>query len=240
MLVHVTGQTVYPSSDGVGKQRIIWLVRWWLIDVFWKLCCALIFFPMSASWVINLWTGYGAMDPLYIMWLSELGIFAMFRGLKNYSITETDILWYDLHEYICYYSCDLCISSPLLPWPCLPCIMNYPLCMTHDLATANHHGHAWTEKWAHNICKLSMPMSLVRLLSSPREHRQRGRLYRMYGTCKNYPPRHALLNVGSMTVLRWADCFILIWTCSAVLPDHRNCHFHNYPSFKRNPHKNKK
>ena len=152
MLVHVTRQTVYPSSDGVGKQRIIWLVRWWLIDVFWKLCCALIFFLMSASWVINLWAGYGAMDPLYIMWLSELGIFAMFWGLKNYSITETDILWYDLHEYICYYSCDLYISSPLLTWRCLPCIMNYPLCMTHDLATANHHDHAWTEKWAQKIC----------------------------------------------------------------------------------------
>ena len=68
-------------------------------------------------------------------------------------------------------------------------------------------------------------MSLVRLLSNPREHRQRGRLYRMYGTCKNYPPQHALLNVGFMTILRRTDCFILIWTCSAVLPDHRNCHF---------------
>ena len=124
MLVHVTGQTVYPSSDGVGKQRIIWLVRWWLIDVFWRLCCALIFPPVSASWVINLWTGYGAMDPLYIMWLSELGIFAMFWGLKNYSITETDILWYDLHEYICCYSCDLCVSSPFLSFSQNPYILS--------------------------------------------------------------------------------------------------------------------
>ena len=125
--------------------------------------------------------------------------------------------------------------SPLVLWPCLPCIMNYQLCMTHDLATVNHHDHAWTEKWAHNICKLSMPMSLVRLPSNPREHRQRGRLYRMYGTCKNYPPQHALLNVGFMTILRRTDCFILIWTCRAVLTEHRNCHFQNCPSFKTKP-----
>ena len=145
------------------------------------------------------------------MWLSELGTFAMCWDLKNCSITETDILWYDLHEYVCYYSCDLCISSPLLPWPCLPCIMKYSLCMIHDLATANHHDHAWTEKLAHKIYKLSMPMSLVRLHSDPQEHGWRDRFYRMYGTYKNYPPWHALLNVGFMTILRKTDCFILIW-----------------------------
>ena len=82
-------------------------------------------------------------------------------------------------------------------------------------------------------------MSIVRLLSNPREHRQRGRLYRMYGTCKNYPPQHALLNVGFMTILRRTDCFILIWACIAVLADHRNCHFQNCPSFKTKPAKNK-
>ena len=78
-------------------------------------------------------------------------------------------------------------------------------------------------------------MSLVRLPSNPREHRQRGRLYRMYGTCKNYPHQHALLNVGFMTILRRTDCFILIWTCRAVLTEHRNCHFQNCPSFKTKP-----
>ena len=72
-------------------------------------------------------------------------------------------------------------------------------------------------------------MSIVRLLSNPRQHRQRGHFYRMYGTRKYYPPQHALLNVGFTTILRRTDCFILIWTCSAVLPDHRHCHFQNYP-----------
>ena len=125
--------------------------------------------------------------------------------------------------------------SPLVLWPCLPCIMNYQLCMTHDSATVNHHDCAWTEKWAHNIRKSSMPMSLVRLHSDPRERGWMDRLYRMYGTYKNYPPWHALLNVGFMTILRRTDCFILIWTCRAVLTEHRNCHFQNCPSFKTKP-----
>ena len=75
-------------------------------------------------------------------------------------------------------------------------------------------------------------MSLVRLHSDPREHGWRGRLYRMYGTYKNYPPRHALLDVGFMTILRRTDCFILIWACIAVLADHRDCHFQNCPKLQ--------
>ena len=129
--------------------------------------------------------------------------------------------------------------SPLVLWPCLPWIMNYILCMTHDLATANHHNHAWTEKWAHNICKLSMPLSLVRLLFDPRKPRRRGRLYRIHGTYKNYPPQHALLNVGFMTILRRKGCFILIWTFSVVLTEPHNCHFQIVPASKQNPHKNR-
>ena len=80
-------------------------------------------------------------------------------------------------------------------------------------------------------------MSIVRLLSNPREHRQRGRLYRMHGTYKNYPPWHALLNVGFMTILRRTDCFILMLACSAVLTEPRNCHFQIVPASKQNPNK---
>jgi hypothetical protein len=81
----------------------------------------------------------------YTMRLSELEAFAMFWDLKNYSVIETDNLWYDLREYMCYFLCSACVFSPLLPWLCLTCIMNYPLCMTHGLATAYYHDHAWTE-----------------------------------------------------------------------------------------------
>ena len=82
-------------------------------------------------------------------------------------------------------------------------------------------------------------MSIVRLLSNPRKHRQTGHLYRMYGTCKNYPPHHALLNVGFMTILRRTDCFILIWTCSAVLTDHRQLSFSKLSRLQNETHKNK-
>ena len=135
------------------------LTNWCFLET---MACPDFFSDLSFFWYAPLspiWPN----KPLNIPRLFQIRHLEMFWGLKNYSITETDILWYDLHEYICCCSCDLCISSPLLTWWCLPCIMNYPLCMTHDLATVNHHDHAWTENWAHNICKLSMPMSLMRL-----------------------------------------------------------------------------
>ena len=179
------------------------------------------------------------MESIHTPRLFRIRHFKLFWWLKNISITETDILWYDFREYICCYLSDLCISSPLLTWRSLTSIMNYPLCMTHDLATANHHDHAWTENWAHDICKLSMPMSIVRLLSNPREHRQRSRLYKMYGTCKNYPPQHALLNVGFMTILKRTDRFVLIWACIAVLADHRQLSFSNCLLLQNETHKNK-
>ena len=146
-----------------------------------------------------------SMEGVCTMWLSELGTFAMFWGLKIHSITETDILWYDLREYVCWFWCNARIFSPSVPWLSLTSIMNYPLCMTHDLATVNHHDCAWTEKWAHNICKLSVPMSLARLPSNPREHRQRGRLYATKVKWKNCLACFPLLGMGLMTVLRRAS-----------------------------------
>ena len=56
---------------------------------------------------------------------------------------------------------------------------------------------------------------------------------------KNYPPQHALLDVGFMTILRRTDCFILIWACSAVLTEPHNCHFQIVPASKQNPNKNR-
>ena len=193
--------------------------------------CLAVLSDVSFFWYASL-SSIWLNKPLNIPRLFHIGHLELFWRLVKYSITETDILWYDLHGYMCCYLSDLCTSSPLLTWRSLTSIMNYTLCMSHDLATANHHDHAWTENWAHNICKLSMPMSIVRLLCNPRKHRQTGHLYRIYVTCKNYPPHHALLNVDFMTILRRTDCFILIWTCSPVLPDHRNYHFQNCPSFK--------
>ena len=201
----------------MGERRIIWLVRRWLIDDFWKQCCALISHLIFTSWVMNCWHEFGAMDSLYTMRLSELGIFAMFCGLKNHSITETDILWYDLRDYLCWFWCNARIFSPSVPWPSLTSIMNYPLCMTHDLATAYHYDHAWTAKWAQNICTLSMLMSPMRLRNDNRQHGRRGHLYETKGAWKKYPSCFALLDVGFMIVLRRTDRCVLIWACSAVL-----------------------
>ena len=116
-----------------------------------------------------------------LFWIRHL---EMFWGLKNYSMTKTDILWYDLHEHTCYYSCDLHISSPLLSCRCLPWILDYPLCMTHDFATAHLHDFAWTDKWAQNISTLSRQMFLMRLWCDHQDLGWRGHLYETKGTWK--------------------------------------------------------
>ena len=108
--------------------------------------------------------------------------------------------------------------------------MNYPLCMIHDLATANLHDHAWTDGWAQNICTLSKPMSLMRLRDEHRQHCRRDHLYGTKGTWKNYPTCFALLDVGFMTILRRTDNYILIWACNPVSPNSTTVIFQNCPS----------
>ena len=108
--------------------------------------------------------------------------------------------------------------------------MNYPLCMTYDLATVNRHDHAWTDNWAQNICTLNMPMSLMELRCDNQQHGPRGHLYETEGTWKNYPTCLALLDVGFIIVLRRADWYVLIWACRAVLPNITTVIFSNCPS----------
>ena len=122
------------------------------------------------------------------------------------------------------------MSSPSVLWPCLPCIMNYQLCMTHDLATANRHDHAWTDKWAPNISTLSRQMSLMRLRGERRQHGRTGHLYGTKGTWKNYPTCFALLDVGIMTILRRTDNYILIWPGNPVSLNSITVIFQNCPS----------
>ena len=146
----------------------------------------------------------GAVGCDHTMWLSELRTFAMFWDLKSYSIVETDILWYDLRDYICYFQCNACIFSSSVTWPSLTSIMNYPLCMTHNLATVNRYEHAWTDNWAQNICKLSMLVFPMQLRSDGRQHGTRGRLYATKVKWKNYLACFPLLGMGLMIVLRRA------------------------------------
>ena len=159
---------------------------------------------ISPCWVMNIWHRCGQLEGICTMWLPELGTFAMFYGLKKPSITKTDILWYDLHEYVCWFCCNARIPCPSAPWPSLTPIMDYPLCMPHDLATANRHDHAWTENWAQNICTLRKPLSLMRPGYAHRKGDRRGHFYGTEGRWINCPTCSALLDVGFMIVLRRA------------------------------------
>ena len=124
--------------------------------------------------------------------------------------------------------------SPLVLWPCLPCIMNYQLCMTHDLATVNRHDHAWADKWAQHISTLSRQMSLMRLRGERRQHGRTGHLYETKGAWKNSPTCCTLLNVGFMIILKRTDRSVLIWACSAVLTERYSCHVQIIAVFKQN------
>ena len=163
----------------------------------------------------------------------------MFWGLKKTSMTKTDILWYDLYEYTCCCSCNVRISCLLLYWRWFACIMTYPLCMPHDLATANRHDHAWTENWPPNIWVLHTALSPMRPRYQHWTRWSRDHLYGTQGTWINCSTCFPLLNVGFMAILRRTDCFILIWTCIAVLAVPHHWHFQNCPGSKMKPTKNK-
>ena len=142
---------------------------------------------------------------------------------------------------MCYFYCSACISPHSCFWLCLPCIMNYQLFMPHDLANENRHDHAWSENWTQNICMLCTPISPTRTWYTRRQDHRRHHLYGTEGKWINCPTCFPLLNVGFLTILKRTDCFILIWTCSAVLAVHHNCHFQNCLLLqKRNPKKRKR
>ena len=113
----------------------------------------------------------------------------------------------------------LCVSSPLLLRPCFLCIMNYLLCMTHGLATAHLHDCAWTAIWAENICTSEHDNVPMELRCDGRQHGRRGGLYTTKVKWKIYQTSCTLLDVGFVFTLRRTDIFILIWACTAVLPN---------------------
>ena len=133
---------------------------------------------------------------------------------------------------MCYFCCSACISPHSCFWPCSPCIMNYQLYMTHGLTTVNRHDHAWTDKWAPNIAKLSRQMSLMRLRGERRQHGRTRPLYETKGAWKNSPTRYALLNVGFMAILRREHIYILIWACNPASPNSYTVIFQNCSSSK--------
>ena len=124
-----------------------------------------------------------------------------------------------------------------MPWLYLRSTMNYPLCMIHDLATANRHDHAWTETWAQNICMLRKPLSLMRPWYTHQRGARRGSLYATKVEWKIYLTCFALLDMSSMIVLMWADRYVLIWAFSAVLTEPVGLPFSNIAAFRPKPEK---
>ena len=150
------GKTIYPSSEAVGERRIIWLIRRWLIDVFWKEWCLLFFCIISPSRVINLWNGYDTMNvplPLRLSWIWN---FAMFWCLARYYMIVTDILWYDLHlnTPVTDHMASIVLSNCVLPLPLLN--MECAACMNFTTDTPPHHDYASTWTWTHDICTLTL------------------------------------------------------------------------------------
>ena len=154
--------------------------------------------------------------------------------MKIYCMSMTSILWYDLREYVCYCSCGCVYSLHCCPDPVLLCIMNYLLCMTHGLATAHLHDCAWTAIWAENICTSEHANVPMKLRCDGRRHGRRGCLYTTKVKWKIYPTSCTLLDVGFVFILRRTDIFILIWTCTAVLPNLTTVIFQIIQALKQN------
>ena len=187
----------------MGERRIIWLVRRWLIDVFWTLWYPWIFLPMNIEWRIIENRVMQVNDSL-----SPPPVWKMYLCLCNHEEKSLYVYdWYSLIWFAHKYSNFQSHGHKTCPVPqitLLTSIMNYPLCMAHDLATVNRHDHAWTETWAQNICTLRKPLSLMRPWYAHRQGARRGHLCATKVKWKNYLACFPLLDMGLMIVLRRA------------------------------------
>ena len=106
--------------------------------------------------------------------------------------------------------------------------------MPHDLTTANRHDHAWTENWAQNICTSEHANVPIKLWCDGRQHGRRGCLCTTKVKWKFYPTSCTLLDVGFVFILRSTDIFIIIWACTAVLPNITTAIFQIIQDLKQN------
>ena len=110
----------------------------------------------------------------------------------------------------------------------------HPLCMPHDLTTANRHDHTRTENWAQNICTLEHANIPLELRCEGRQHERRDCYCTTKVKCKIYQTCCALLDVGFVFILKRTDIFILIWACTAVLLNSTTVIFQIIQAFKKN------
>ena len=106
----------------------------------------------------------------------------------------------------------------------------HPLCMPHDLTTANRHDHTKTENWAQNICTSEHANVPMELRYEGRQHERRDCLYTTKVKWKIYQTSCALLDVGFVFLLRRTDIFHSNMSMYGRLAELNNCHFSNYPS----------
>ena len=81
----------------MGEKRIIWLVRFWLINVFCTLCRPCFSCPTKTDCKLHGYPDVLAMNCLRPLRIPGIGTFAMFWCLECYYMIITDILWCDLH-----------------------------------------------------------------------------------------------------------------------------------------------
>ena len=108
-------------SKAVGEKRIIWLVRFWLINVFCTLCRPCFSCPTKTDCKLHGYPGMLAMNCLRPLRIPGIGTFAMFWCLESYYIIITGILWCDLHlnTPVTDHMASIVLSNCVLPLPLL-------------------------------------------------------------------------------------------------------------------------
>ena len=96
------------------------VTNWWILEM--VLCSDFfsdLYFLTCKS--LERLCAMGSLYTLRLFWIRHL---ALFWDLKITSITKTDILWYGLHEYVCWFWCNARKPCPLTPWLSLAPDMN--------------------------------------------------------------------------------------------------------------------
>ena len=150
------GKTVYPSSKAVGEQRIIWLVRCWLINIFSTLCNARIFSPSRFDPDMNVYGKWDLSACLTPLRLSEIRPHPLCWLIKSDSIIMLDILPYDIHLNKRVTTHTPPISALWLNSSSSPLNLECASCLPSTVDTTHHHDSTFTWKWTHKIYTLCL------------------------------------------------------------------------------------
>ena len=142
-------QTADLGLNPGGDQRIIWLVRCWLINVMRWLWCVLFFCLMSPSWVMHVYDKWHGLDCPIPLRLFVIRPHPLFWSWKNDSIIMLEILPYDLHLDKRITTHKPPISALWLNSSSPPVNLECASCMPSNVDTAYYYDNAFTRKWTH-------------------------------------------------------------------------------------------